>query len=188
MSRDEYLTEIYHESGFMLSSERRKMISYFRSYFIPGMDEEKVCSELGEPKKALKAYLAKGTPTKKTRAAEAVIYIAALFAAPAVISVGAAAAVIIFILGIAAAVFMVMVPLAGIMLWLNGIANAANILFSAVSVGDKLCTIGAGFISSAVGLLIIIGMTKLYKKFVPWLAGEINSSYNRVKRRIKNIQ
>lgn len=188
MSRDEYLTEIYRESGFMLSYERRKMMNYFRSYFIPGMDEEKVCSELGEPKEALKAYLAKGIPTKKTRAAEIVMYIAAIFAAPAAIFAGAAAVVIILMLGIAASVFMVMAPLAGIMLWLNGIADAVNILFSAVSAGDKLCTVGGGFISSAIGLLIMLGMVKLYRKFIPWLAEELNSSYRRIKGRIKKIR
>lgn len=187
MSRDEYLTEIYRESGFMLSSERLETLNYFRSYFVPGKDEEKVCAELGAPKEALKVYIAKGIPTKKTRALEMAMYIAALFAAPAAVCAAAAAAVIALMIAVLVIVFMMSVPIAGIMLWLNGIADGVGIMFSAVAVGDKLSTIGGGLIESAVGILIMLGMAKLYKKLVPWLIKELHASYIRVRNCLKKL-
>ncbi|MDO5397022.1 MAG: hypothetical protein Q4G33_03750 [bacterium] len=185
MKRNEFLKELYRESGFMLPEDRRTAVNYFRDRFVPGDDEEAVCAELGEPGAALKRYLLKKRAGRYGRIKKLLMCGAALLASPAVIY--AAAAVLLILLAVIIAVLLIFAafPLAGAELWLSGIDSFIRLMPENAGLADRLCIIGSGLLLSGIGIFIMLGVYKLYRKLIPWIIGELASSYRRIRARLR---
>lgn len=185
MIKDEFLHEVYKETGFMLPDERREATAYFRSKFYGRHDEEKVCEELGAPAEAVRNYLGSNESQKRSlpmRIAATAAFTAAL---PIIIQAAAVVAGIVLFVLVIFAVLMAVLPFVGIGLWLGGIGDVMRNILADLSAADRLCQIGMGLISSGLGIFILLLVVKIYKSFLPWLVYEISSSYRRLKRKLK---
>lgn len=172
MNRNEYLYKLYYESGFMLSAERREMLNYFRSYFIPGVDETLICKRLGDPKTALKTYLEKRVQTNERGVARVVKGVAWFLLIPAIVDeaiivAAAVSALFIFVMSL-----FIAAPIAAAGLWMGGIKNAISAIIDGGGAGAILSGIGGGLVMSGIGLLLIVGICRLYKKIIPSLIRE----------------
>lgn len=185
MTRNEFLNEIYTESGFMLPGERRKAVNYFRERFACGKAEADVCETLGEPGAALKRYIAESKKEGMGTAKKLLLYAAALFSAPAAVYVAAIILVFSLLIIVAALALLAAFPLAGAWLWLDGIGSAVDTAVSGAAPADCLCSIGLGLLVSGIGIFIMLGVYKLYKKLIPWLINEIAASYRRIRSKIR---
>lgn len=184
MTRNEFLNEIYRESGFMLPEDRRKAINYFREKLAGTDHEETECAGLGEPGDALKRYLS-GDTYSDGNIRKYLKYAALLFASPVIIYTSAAAIIILLIIVIAALILLSALPLIGVELWLSGIDSFVRLMPTAVSFADGLCMAGTGFLLSGIGIFIMLGVYKLYKKLIPWLFGELISSYGQIRKMLR---
>lgn len=185
MTKNEFLNTIYLESGFMLPEQRREVLRYFRECFVPGVEEETICTALGEPKKALKQYLAEGTGFKRGIISRLLIYAAAALAAPAVIFAAAVISIAAVILIALTLILLIVLPLIGFELWLGGFEMFICNMPEYANFADKLCITGLGLFTTAAGIFILLGVYKLYRRLIPWLFSELASSYRRIKRKLR---
>lgn len=185
MTKNEFLNVIYLESGFMLPESRHETLKYFRELFVPGVNEETVCAELGEPKAALKKYLAEDKAFKRGLISRLLIYAAAALASPAFMCGAAVIAISAIIITIFALVLLVLLPFIGIELWLSGFEMFIANMPQGAGFADMLCVTGLGLFTSAAGIFIMLGVYKLYRRLIPWLFGELASSYRRIKRKLR---
>ena len=185
MTRNEFLNTIYLESGFMLPDDRRETLKYFRARFVAGIDEEAVCAELGDPKTALKRYIANEASFKRGLSSRILTYISAALASPAIIYGAAVIIIALIIITLAAMILLAALPFIGIELWLSGFDSFIRLMPQNAGFADRLCITGLGLFTSAAGIFIMLGVYKLYKRFIPWLFNEILSSYSRIKRKLR---
>lgn len=183
MTRNEFLNEIYRESGFMLPEDRRKAVSYFRECFACGDDEGEVCAKLGEPRTALKKYLSEGKAGRYIR--KPLLYAVTMLASPIIIYAAAVALAILLIVTLAVLLLLAIIPSIGVELWLSGIDSFIRLMPSGANFADRLCIIGVGLLVSAIGIFIMLGVYKLYRRLIPWLIGELASSFRRIKRKLR---
>ena len=185
MTKNEFLNTIYLESGFMLPEERREALRYFREHFVSGVDEEMVCTGLGEPKAALKQYIADGAVIKHGFISRLMMYAAAALASPAFIYGAVVVAISAIIIILFSLVLFVVLPFIGFELWLGGFEMFIGNMPQGSSFADMLCVTGFGLFTSAVGIFILLGVYKLYRRLIPWLFNELASSYRRIKRKLR---
>jgi uncharacterized membrane protein len=166
MNKEEYISEIKKELGFMPYDDVIKAEEYFRSYFCGTQSDEEVIENLGTPHEAAKKYCAanvkganKSASTKsKNYTGWVIAIIAAVFLSPiwapillcvAAIAVGLLVAVIVLSFGT----------------WLGGGVTILNGIFQHAALADRLLQLGIGFLMFGVGLflswLLVWGLVNL---------------------------
>lgn len=155
MNREEYISAVKNEVGFMPYDEVIKAEEYFRSFFSGNRSDEDVINELGTPKEAAKKYCrGKNGPEKTEKPVKKSDYtgiiiavIAAVFLFPIWLPVLIFSASLIF-------AALVLVIAASLGMWIGGGVVILGGLFSGLTVADKLLQCGGGFIMFGVGLIL----------------------------------
>lgn len=181
MTKTEFLEAIAAETGFMPSHKRRQVMAYFNGV-IPS-DEPDVTEKFSTPQEALHKYLNTSRITSKIPRP---LFIAALFLlAPFMVNIAMVIAVLVVVLLIFAIALLATIPIFGVSLWLDGVEIIFRSIPQAVILADKLWQLGIGFIYFAAGIAIIVLVSRLYARLIPWILGRLAALYDKIKRRTK---
>ncbi len=186
MSKDEFLSEIEKEAGFMLPDKKREVMTHFRSLFPCNASEDAVIEGLGTPAKALRSYLSDNKRTCGKCLPDWAMATMALLASPIAVFGGGAAIMIISIAMIALIALLTAMPLAGAAMWIGGIKTVLESVSQHIIFADKLMQIGMGFLSGGIGIFLIFLTYKVYKKVVPRILKGTARMYKRIGEFIKN--
>lgn len=177
MNREEYITAIKNELGFMPGSEVTKAEEYFRSFFACDKSDEEIISELGTPKEAARRYCISKGGAKQAEQPEKkrdytgiiVVVVAAVFLFPIWLPILILSVIIVFGLLAAAAAL-------SFGMWLGGGLVILSGLFSSSIAADKLIQCGGGFIMFGVGLILSWLVVWALIKLCVWIIRKVTRS------------
>lgn len=180
MTRTEFLNVISSECGFLPPHKRRIVMLHF-SELVNACAADDVTEELGTPQNALRKYL---DTSKSYSKIPTPLFVAALAILSPII---ADIAIFLFLLAFVLIVFVlalsVVIPLLGVVLWLDGMDIIISSIPMHVMIADKLCQISMGLMCFGGGIIIMILVYKLYTKLIPWLLGRFAVLHERIEKR-----
>lgn len=181
MNKTEFLEIIHRECGFLPGSKRRQITAYFSNLLRDYDNDTDVSLVIGNPEEALRSRL----DHKKTKSSipKPLFIIALLLLAPIALEVAFIVFALLAVFMIFMLILLLIIPLTGILLWLDGIEIIFRSIPQAVILADKLWQIGIGFMQFAAGIVILVLVYKLYSKLIPWILGRFSALYHRIEKR-----
>lgn len=179
MNKDEYISDIKKELGFMPYDEVLKAEEYFNSYFSGTESCEEVIKRLGTPKEAAQRYCRNRRDNEKYKrryenksrnyTGWVIAIIAAVFLFPiwAPVLILSAAFIICLI------VFMITVSFGT---WLSGGAVILSGIFAKAAIADKLIQCGLGFLMFGVGLMLSWLLVWAFINISIWIIRKVTKS------------
>lgn len=161
MSKDEFLTQIKKELGFMPYEEIKRAESFFSGFFIGDEDEEAVVERLGDPKTAAREYYrshVSASPVKEGKKSRgAIIWICAvavIVLMPLILPILIAVSALIFAIVLAAVGIVFAAFFGGIAMWLGGSWVILRSIVVHAGLANMSFQIGLGCVMFAVGLFM----------------------------------
>lgn len=182
MTKNEYMKELENALRRLPKEEREEALSYYREYFEDAGPEKEVevLEELGDPKVAASQILKDVAikrleePEKAARKGLSTIWIVllALCAAPVGLPFLFSAVVVCLVMAFVFFVLLAVFLFVGIVLAGSGIASiAAGFYFLPSQLANGLCILGAAFVTTGIGLFLILGGCAICRLIFKGLAG-----------------
>ncbi len=180
MTRTEFLEVISSECGFLPPHKRRIVMLHF-SELVNDCTADDVTEKLGTPQNALRKYL---NTSKSYSKIPTPLFVAALaILSPIIADIAIFLFMLALVLVVFALVLSAVIPLLGVVLWLDGMDIIISSIPMHVMLADKLCQISMGLMCFGGGIIIMVSAYKLYSKIIPWLLKRFAALYEKIEKR-----